>query len=180
VGIHPWYTSSSDEKGFERLEQLLSAENCLAVGECGIDVLKGGPVSRQWQIFERQLHLAVRFQKPVIIHSVRAMQEILDLRRRFFPDHPFLFHGFNSRFPHRFIPDDNVYYSFGKALITSGPNALRLIKNLDISQILLETDASEISIEEIYEAACIHTGLSMDSLKIQLFENYKRLFKPLH
>ncbi|MCC8043969.1 MAG: TatD family hydrolase [Clostridiales bacterium] len=64
-GIHPWY---SDQ--YEPDEFLKYYQECDAIGEIGADsVWCGVPLERQYRIFQRQMELAVLYDKPVILHT---------------------------------------------------------------------------------------------------------------
>ena len=64
VGLHPW------EAGRHGLEELVPFwERCAAIGEIGLDSMWCDvPAARQEEVFCRQLDLAQRLQKPVILH----------------------------------------------------------------------------------------------------------------
>ncbi len=96
AGIHPWYISDIDLQ-FAQLQTLLQTQsNIVLIGECGLDKLNGPDIQIQMGVFKKHLALAVAFQKPVIIHCVKAYQEILDLIKKENFTLPFIFHGFNK------------------------------------------------------------------------------------
>ena len=59
AGIHPW--DSDREIAISKLEQLVAHHNCLAVGECGLDKLKGPDLKVQQKVFLMQLELAGQY-----------------------------------------------------------------------------------------------------------------------
>ena len=60
VGIHPWYLK--DQKfDFSLIEKLLSFENVVGIGECGLDNKSFKKVSRSGEWFCPQFYLLVRF-----------------------------------------------------------------------------------------------------------------------
>ncbi|MEN9980374.1 MAG: hypothetical protein RL542_161, partial [Bacteroidota bacterium] len=97
IGIHPWFI---EEDGIEAdlaiIESKLQENNCLAVGECGLDKRIEIPFELQQTVFERQLLLAERYQKPVVIHCVAAFQELIAIKKRLKISVPFLIHGFSK------------------------------------------------------------------------------------
>ena len=98
VGIHPWDTVT--EPSAEQLAQLRrqAADNrCVAIGECGFDMLRGGPVERQQRVFMVHAELAEQLQKPLIIHSVRADHLLLAAIKAVRPTVPWILHGFRGR-----------------------------------------------------------------------------------
>ena len=83
VGFHPWQgVESLTEEDYALLEQCLLHPQVLAVGETGMDNLKGAPLDVQAAAFVRHLRLAESAGKPVVVHSVRTTQQILAIRRR--------------------------------------------------------------------------------------------------
>ncbi len=98
VGIHPWDTV--DEPTAEQFAQLrlqAADSRCVAVGECGFDLLCGGPVERQQRVFLAHAELAEQLQKPLIIHSVRADHLLLAAIKAVRPTVPWILHGFRGR-----------------------------------------------------------------------------------
>jgi TatD DNase family protein len=98
AGIHPWYIDLENlATQFSKLQVLLEKQNnILLIGECGLDKLKGPEMRIQVEVFKKHLALAEQFQKPIIIHCVKAFQEILDIIKNEKFALPFIFHGFNK------------------------------------------------------------------------------------
>ena len=87
-GIHPWRAYSQhlpDERGesksFPLREDLGEASRCLAIGECGLDALRGASMERQEEVFLHHIALSERLGKPPIVHCVKALDRLLRLRR---------------------------------------------------------------------------------------------------
>ncbi len=80
IGIHPWFIVEERlESDFEILESKLQEPSCLAIGECGLDKRIEVPMELQQLVFEKQLLLAQKYQKPVVIHCVAAFQELIEI-----------------------------------------------------------------------------------------------------
>lgn len=98
AGIHPWWTNREDvEALFEGLQRVLTIPAVVALGECGIDRLRGAemPVQEQW--FVRQIQLAEEHQLPVTIHCVKAFDQILRLHKNLRPTTRWTIHGFRGK-----------------------------------------------------------------------------------
>ena len=177
VGIHPAYIkTSSIEEELEIILQNLSNKNCLAIGEIGLDKLCETNFELQIDVFERQLQLASEYHFPVIIHSVRAYQEILHIRKKLKLTIPFIFHGFNKNEQIlNQIVAQNCYASFGKNLLYN-KNLQIIFAKLSANQFFLENDASEISIKEIYTIAAEIRNSTIEELQLQQTENWKSVF----
>ena len=87
AGIHPWDSEKADPQGLRQLETL----PCAAIGEIGLDyaVSVDRTAQREWLV--RQLEIARRRGLPVILHCVKAYNEMLPTLRPF--DIPAVFHG---------------------------------------------------------------------------------------
>lgn len=82
IGIHPW-DSDENFKFVNIIRSLLSSDLCVAIGECGLDKIKGPDISIQISTFREQIKLSEQFQLPVIIHCVRAFNELIQLKKKF-------------------------------------------------------------------------------------------------
>lgn len=145
AGIHPWNTSEApSEETFNRLEALANDSRIAAIGECGVDLMKGGPLFRQLQILKRQIELSEKVGKPLILHCVKGADIILGLKRDLNPSQPWIIHGFrgNPRLA-RQLSDKGLYLSFGEKFNAD------TVAEMPAERILAETDESILTIEEI-------------------------------
>ena len=82
IGIHPWHiVEDRIDSDLEIIESKLEDEKCLAVGECGLDKRIEIPMALQQMVFEKQLALAEKYKKPVVIHCVAAFQEVITIKK---------------------------------------------------------------------------------------------------
>jgi TatD DNase family protein len=79
VGIHPHDAAEATEADFEAMERLVrSSAKVVALGEMGLDFFRNlSPPDVQAAVFRRQLDLARRLAKPVVIHCRDAHRELL-------------------------------------------------------------------------------------------------------
>ena len=145
VGIHPWDTGTEiAPETWTLLEETASRPEVAAIGECGLDTLRGGPLFRQMQIFKRHIDLSERLGKPLIIHDVRAHDIIVGMRRDLAPSQNWLIHGFRGKpTVAKMMLDAGMYLSIGEKF---NPETIRVIPP---DRLLAETDESEMTIEEI-------------------------------
>lgn len=153
VGIHPWDTSGApSEDDFRILAEAAASDAVVCIGECGVDTLRGGPMFRQLQIFGRHVSLSEEVKKPLVIHSVKAHDIILGLKKDLNPKQPWAIHGFRGK-PSvaGMLMDKGIYISLGEKF---NPDTLRLILcDARYRELLLaETDESSESIESIISA----------------------------
>ena len=177
AGIHPWYISKTNwEQQLTQLENLLSQPQVKLLGECGLDRLNGPNLDLQQQVFERQILLAEKFQKPLIIHCVKCFSELLQIKKKTQPTVPLIIHGFNSKAEIACqLLNAGFNFSLGAALLNTNSNAAQLIKHLPDNRIFLETDDKKISISEIYQAAADLKNISLNQLKDIIFAHWMSL-----
>ena len=95
VGVHPW--DAEAQVDWERLRQAASLPQVVAIGECGLDAMRGPALDVQEPVFVRQARLAEELGKPLIVHCVRAYGRLMELRRALSPSQPWLVHGFRGK-----------------------------------------------------------------------------------
>ena len=142
VGLHPWFlTKDNFENDFEKLAQHIQNQAVIALGECGLDRLKGENLAFQTMAFEAQIRLAESVQKPVIIHCVKAYNEIIALKKKLKPTIPLIIHGFNQN--ETILKDlvkNGFYISIGAAVSRADSNAAKYISQIPVNQLFLETE----------------------------------------
>ncbi len=115
VGIHPWDSATAGDDDIEAVRQAATEPNVLAIGECGLDTLKGAPLDRQLQLFEAQAQIAEEAGKPLILHIVKAWDRLLALKKRLRPTVPWIIHGFRGGPQQaRQLLDAGLHLSLGK------------------------------------------------------------------
>lgn len=159
VGIHPWSTlEEPSETVWNALEQAVALPQVVAVGECGVDTLKGGPMFRQLLVMRRQIELSEKVGKPLIIHDVKAHDVIVGLRKDLRPSQPWIIHGFRGKQSvMKMLLDAGCMISFGEKY---NEESLRAVP---ADRYLAETDESPLPIEEIIarHAATLATDPSL-------------------
>ena len=78
-GIHPWHTGDAPAAWENTLEQMLQKYPTAWFGECGIDRLKNPDTLEQIEVLLPQIALAEKYNRPLIIHAVKADREMFDL-----------------------------------------------------------------------------------------------------
>lgn len=148
AGIHPWDTAEPvTEETWTLLETLAENPAVAMIGECGVDLLKGGAMYRQLQVLKRQVDISERVGKPLLLHCVKAADIILGLKRDLKPSQPWIIHGFRGKPAQaRQLTDKGIYLSFGEKF-----NA-ETVMQMPPGLMLAETDESVLSIEEIVGA----------------------------
>lgn len=177
IGIHPWYiVQDRVEADLAIIEGKLIERNCLAIGECGLDKRIEVPMLLQEMVFERQLLLAQKFNKAVVIHCVAAFQEVIEIKKRLNISVPMIIHGFskNSQVANQLI-SNGFYISFGKYLLKN-TELEEVFKSIPDNRFFLETDTIKEGIETVYELAAKYKGISVGDMQRLIHRNFGSVF----
>jgi TatD DNase family protein len=173
IGLHPWFlTKENFETDFNKLTQFIENQNIIALGECGLDRLKGESLAFQSYAFEAQIRLAESVKKPVIIHCVKAYNEIISIKRKLKPTVPLIIHGFNQN--EAILKDllkNGFYISLGAAILKTDSNAAKHISKVSLDRLFFETDDENVSIIDIYEKAAQILNIEIPELKKIIHQN---------
>ncbi|CAM3712621.1 TatD family hydrolase [Flavobacterium chungbukense] len=178
IGIHPWYIDENRlNEDLKIIEEKLQHNNCLAIGECGLDKRIEVPLELQISVFEKQLELAEQFKKPVVIHCVAAFQEITAIKKRMKISVPMIIHGFskNKQLAEQLIKD-GFYLSFGKYLLKN-PDLKTVFQEIPNDRFFLETDTIQETIQQVYELASEYKELNIKEIQGIISSNYKSVFE---
>ncbi len=179
IGIHPWFIERQPvEQSWQTLQTLCIDPKVIAIGECGLDRCIDTPLTTQSEIFSRQIELSERIGKPLIIHCVRAFDELLGLRKMFKPIQTWIIHGVTGKpaLAQQLIKH-GCYLSFGKALLKPDNPVCQTLTTIPLERLFLETDAAtDINIAQIYAAAAKILGLEIGVLSAELHRNFTRVF----
>ena len=97
AGIHPWHIASTDPMSLtSQLSRIAESPQLLAIGECGLDKLTDTPIDIQITIFKQQIEIAENSKKPMIIHCVKAFNELIKLRKETAARQEWIIHGFRQ------------------------------------------------------------------------------------
>ncbi len=78
LGIHPHHAADWSADLEDRLKRLLLRKKVVAVGEIGLDYYRDlSPRDIQQDVLRRQIGLALRFSKPIIIHCRDAFDDLV-------------------------------------------------------------------------------------------------------
>jgi TatD DNase family protein len=174
VGIHPWDAELLNQKTVKQFKQFIGHENCLAIGECGLDKLKGPDPELQKIIFETQIQLALKYKKPVIIHCVKAFDELQEMCVPYLKKIPLIIHGFNKsvQLAQQLI-DKGFYLSVSSDFIIKSN-----VGELPMEKLFFETDDKQaLSISDVYDIASRKLSLDKVILKEKIYSNFTSLFK---
>ena len=161
----------------EIIESKLKDKKCLAIGECGLDKRVEIPMALQQMVFEKQLALAEKYKKPVVVHCVAAFQEVIAIKKKMALSVPMIIHGFskNKETAGQLI-SNGFYISFGKYLLRN-PELEIVFKSIPRERLFLETDTVEEGIAAIYELAAKYRNIEVEEMKAIINANCDTVFK---
>ena len=151
IGIHPKLIDNTFDEKFKIVSHLASLPNCAAIGECGIDVFSSATVSEQKEAFIKHLNLAQQYNKPVIIHCVRAYSDIISALNATRFSQPLVMHSYNGNIQttQQLIRRENIYFSFSDKCLTPNCSASKSLDIIPLERIMIETDNSSSPLKPI-------------------------------
>lgn len=178
VGIHPW--SVSEDLFFEQLEileYLAGDSRVKAIGEIGLDKLKGPDLKLQEDVFLKQIRVAEAVKKPIIVHCVKSFNELIAIKKVVRPKVPMIIHGFNRKVDlAKELTQKGFYLSFGRALIESDL-VKEALRSIPLEQVFLETDdGKKLIVSEVYNVASEVLEINIEKLKDKIYQNYLELY----
>ncbi len=178
-GVHPWYTHGHDIKMLlKSVEKAAADDRVLAIGEAGIDKVRGPAPGLQEEIFCQQVGISEKVKKPLIIHSVKSNNEILRLRKNMSPLQPWILHGYSGN-PQEMgqLIDAGFYLSFGPKIFYLNKKVSESLKEMPADRFFLETDHTNKTITSLYLKAAEIRGISEEELKEIIDRNFKTIFE---
>ena len=147
LGIQPENVETVTDEDFKFIEEHINDDKILAVGEIGLDYHYDVNREKQKYVFKRQLELARKYEKPVIVHSRDCIQETYDILKT--SDVKGIMHCYSGsvEMAHLFC---KIGFYLGIGGIVTFKNAVKLvevIKNISLEYIVLETDSPYLAPE---------------------------------
>jgi TatD DNase family protein len=164
VGIHPRHigTTPNDE-----VRKNATQPAIVAIGETGLDRTSAKDATQfkqQQQLFTAHAALSEQVRKPLIIHCVKAWDELLHIRKTTHPSMPWIIHNFRGKdtLASQLI-HAGCYLSFGKHHHTK---ALQVA--WQEQRLLAETDNTEIHIRNIYTQIATELNITEETLSQEI------------
>ena len=172
VGIHPWtLTEENADIQWKALRESIKDKRIVAIGECGLDKLKGSSMELQTAVFKQEAALAEDSSLPLIIHCVKAFNELIQLKKEISPCQPWIIHGFRGKLP---LALDCIRHGFYLSIGSHfQENTLKVIP---LDRLFIETDESTESIGSIYQRIAETKGISQQELIEAINKNLREVF----
>lgn len=171
VGIHPWKVSEAGPEDWAMLEKAVCHPSVLAIGEAGLDRLASADMLLQKEVFVRQILLSESVGKPLVIHCVKAFDELIGLKKKYRPQMPWVVHGFrnNLQIACRLMRE-NMYFSLGERYRPE------VLLHVPLERLLAETDESARDIREVIGRMAEMKETEVSFLCGRIDENARRIF----
>ncbi|MBQ5854262.1 MAG: TatD family hydrolase [Alistipes sp.] len=172
LGIHPYDAEGVTTDSIFAIERTALEHD--AIGEIGLDYSTNINKEAQILLFKAQLEVARHLNKGVVIHCVKAFEEVMNILSRY--NLPFvIFHGFIGSPEQALRAAARGYYlSFGHRTFRS-PKSIEALKVTPANLLFFETDDSAINIEQIYRQVSEVLGIPVPMLECVTNENFEKI-----
>jgi TatD DNase family protein len=183
-GFHPWFVDLANKGWEEKLSEHLAAPEVFA-GEMGLDkARKNIDFGLQTEIFAGQLVLARKFNKPFMVHCVRAWNEVVPLIKQHAAGLRFLMHSFNgtSEIANEIVKMGGFFSVTVRQFLKPEDPFKAVFEALPLNRILIETDfpyqvkwtapAEYVqAVRSGYETAAAWKGLDITTFTQAVYDN---------
>ncbi len=179
AGIHPWWIERKHLENRDYFKKFFLESDFLCMGEMGLDrSFKSTSFETQEEVFKFQLEIAsLREDSFIIIHCVKAYQEILNcVRDSGFKGH-LVFHDYNgSEEMTQKLVERGDYFSYGSMLFRENSKAMKSLSLIPNNRLFIETDdQQEFSIFDAYKRASTLLSMDLKDLADQCMKNFLRI-----
>ena len=182
VGVHPWYIDYNDTKTtdryYEKVREYALHPAVVAIGETGLDKLTAKSTNDykfQQALFASHAFLAEEVKKPLIIHCVKAWNDLLRIHQCVKPSIPWIVHGFRGKKMLAIqLLNAGFYLSFGPRFNTEA-----LKETWVKCRLLLETDDNNITIRDVYQQVADELSISVQELSVKINDLTKNVGIPV-
>jgi TatD DNase family protein len=148
----------------------------IAIGETGLDKSIQTPMEQQIAVFKAHIKIAEEAVLPVIIHLVKASQELIQIKKELEPTVPMIIHGYRGSVQQA---GDLLKFGFFLSLDHTLLKAERLqeiVKIYPLQKLFIETDDSDVSIKDLYASFAQLKGISVPELQHHMAKKIDDLF----
>ncbi len=148
IGFHPTELADFKDEYFSWLEDHINDKKVVAIGEIGLDYhYNDTDKEKEIYVFRRQLDIAKKYNKPIIVHSRDSIQDTLDILKEYKLKGSI--HAFNGslEMAREFIKLGYMIGIGGVVTFKNAKNIKDVVNDTDLSYILLETDSPYLTPE---------------------------------
>jgi TatD DNase family protein len=144
MGLHPCSVTSNVTEELAAIRRWLDERRFAAIGEIGIDLHWDKTHLKQQELaFRTQVEWALEFGYPVVIHSRKSLNEILEILESFSRKPKGIFHCFSGTLDdaHRILSLGGFKLGIGGVVTFKNAGVAEVVKEIDLQHLVLETDA---------------------------------------
>lgn len=172
LGIHPWNVGLDTLAKFIGCLQAVieSCPNVLLIGEAGLDKSRPVDLGLQEDVFRQQVVLSEICRKPMVIHCVKAFDELLLIRKELHPWQRWIIHGFRGK-PQQAeqLLRAGMDISLGERFHPDVPVVVPL------ERLWAETDMGKTTISSVYSAIIEASGIGSELLAESVYRRFIQL-----
>ena len=148
LGFHPTELDNFTDSDLEWLEKHIIDNKIVALGEIGLDYhYENTDKNKQKEVFKRQLDIAQKYRKPIIVHTRDSIQDTYDMLKLYDLKGSLHCYGGSLEMALEFIKIGYMIGVGGVVTFKNAKNIINVIKNIGLEYILLETDAPYLTPE---------------------------------
>lgn len=149
LGYFYTFADEISDEDISLLDNQLNNDNVIAVGEIGIDYYKGKENKDiQMELFEKMLNLAEKHNLPVIVHSRKSIQDTYDILKKHNVVGTLHSYQGSAEMAEQFIKLGFCIGVGGTITHSNNKKTRKMLKNIDIHHIVVETDSPYLPPEE--------------------------------
>lgn len=187
VGVHP------QEKiiDIDKLDDLVSRNKVVAIGECGLEFMNEYDQAIQEQIFVKQIELSIKYNKPLIIHARKAVDETIEILKSY-PTIGGVFHCFagGKKRIKKVIDLGKKWFIGIDGNLTYEIGLEKVVKEVPHDRLMLETDSPFLTpipyrdemnkpdyVEYVYRKVAEVWQLDFEEVERRIDTNVENLFE---
>lgn len=147
LGIQPEELYDYNDDSLKFIEEHINDEKIIAVGEIGLDYHYDTDKDLQKELFKRQLKIAYKYNKPVIIHSRDCIQETYNILKESKVKGTMHCYSGSKEMALEFIKIGFLIGIGGVSTFKNAKNIVDVIKYIPLEYIILETDSPYLTPE---------------------------------
>ena len=192
IGLNYDTIDRVEEKDLIELEKLIKNEKIVAIGEIGLDYYwTKDNKDKQIKYFKAQLKLAKKYDLPVIVHARESVQDVYDILKEM-DIHKGSMHCYSGslEMAREFIKLGFKIGIDGPITYKNNKKGVEVVQNIDIKDILIETDSpylspepnrgktnSPLNLKYIVEKIANIKNMSIEEVKEITTNNAKELYR---
>lgn len=149
IGLHPDQADKDMTTALSFIEQNINNPKIVGIGEIGLDYHYGKENElQQKELFIKQINLALKYNKPIVIHSRDAALDTYEIIKEYSNIKKILHcYSYSLEMAKRFIEINTIFGIGGVVTFKNSQNLKNIVKNLDLKYFVLETDSPYLAPE---------------------------------